>query len=75
MSATILGSVSHEDTPKGTYHSRSDNTYAQGQLGGWSLQRMPHQRGRWYVQLHIRGMCVTGYAVQDDFGDLQMVEV
>ena len=74
MSAIILGAVSHADKPNVTYHS-SDGTYAAGRLGTWALQRFPHQRGCWYVQLHIRGMCVTGYAVQDDFGDLQMVEV
>lgn len=73
MSATILGAVSHQDNARATYHSKND-TYAAGQLGTWALQRLPHQRGCWHVQLHIRGMCVTGYAVQDDFGDLQMVQ-
>jgi hypothetical protein len=82
MSAYILGlgSVSHEDAKLGTtYHSKvSDGgagLYAAGHLGTWMLQRQPHQRGLWYVQLHIRGMCVCGYAVQDDFGALQFVEV
>lgn len=74
MSAQILGSVCHADHSNSTFHSASD-TYAQGMLGSWSLQRMPHQTGRWYVSLFIRGMHIGGYAVQDDFGDLQMVEV
>lgn len=74
MGAQILGSVSHVDSMPYCIHSRAGE-YAATHLGNWSLQRLPHQRGCWYVQLHIRGMCVTAHAVQDDFGDLQMVAV
>ncbi|MDQ0082898.1 hypothetical protein J2W35_003257 [Variovorax boronicumulans] len=66
--------MSHEDMePYSTTNER--HCHGTSHLGSWHLQRMPHQRGCWYVQFHIRGMCVTGYAVQDDFGALQMVAV
>lgn len=74
MSAEILGSVSHDDMePYSTTHPTT--CHGSSHLGMWFLQRMPHQRGCWYVQLHIRGLCVTAHAVQDDFGALQMVAV
>jgi len=74
MSAMILGSVSHEDCKPCAFHAAA-STYAGGHLGSWSLQRLPHQNGRWYVSIHIRGLFVSCLAVQDDFGDLQMVAV
>lgn len=74
MSANILGAVSHQDAGPGVFHSQN-SLWACGPLGSWGLQRQPHQRGLWYVQLHIRGLSVCGYAVQDDFGALQFVEV
>lgn len=74
MSAEILGSVSHDDM-KPYSRSHADLCHGSSHLGSWHLQRMPQQQGRWYVQLHIRGLCVCGYAVQDDFGALQMVAV
>jgi hypothetical protein len=49
-------------------------TFACNNLATWMLQRYPHQRGRWYVSLFVRGLCVSALAVQDDFGNLQLVE-
>lgn len=72
MSAQILGCVSHNDQESFCHHSEA-GTYAANHLGMWMLQRSAHQNGCWYVQLHIRGVCITGLAVQDDFGALQMV--
>lgn len=74
MSAYIVGGYSHQDLMNRVTHYPHANL-AIGPLGSWSLQRLPHQRGCWYVDLHIRGMLVMGRAVQDDFGDLQMVAV
>lgn len=50
-----------------------NDTYGCNGLGMWMLQRQPHQRGCWHVSLFIRGLSVTALAVQDDFGNLQMV--
>jgi hypothetical protein len=72
MSAYILGAVCHEDPPAGVYHYPT-HLYAISALGSWSLQRLPHQLGRWFVSLQLRGLMVDCHAVQDDFGDLQMV--
>lgn len=74
MSANILGAGTHDrdGIPGYTAHPEGGTFTANG-LGVWMLQRLPHQQGRWYVQLHIRGLCVDGLAVQDDFGSLQMV--
>lgn len=55
-----------------TYHG--NETYGFNGLGCWMLQRAPEQRGRWYVNLSVRGLSLTMYAVQDDYGDLQGVE-
>lgn len=74
MSASILGSVSHKDQVPGSRHA-TVGTFATSHLGNWMLQRAPHQRGCWYVQVHLRGLFVQGLAVQDDFGALQMVAV
>lgn len=75
MSAVILGAATHDrDGIAGQDVQPHDgSTYTANGLGIWMLQRLPHQQGRWYVQLHIRGMCVDGLAVQDDYGTLQMV--
>lgn len=51
------------------------NAYAYNSLASWHLQRFAHQLGRWVVFFQVRGLNVTCYAVQDDFGNLQMVEV
>lgn len=76
MSAVILGAVSHaRDGCADLAVHPKDSDYACNGLGMWMLQRLPHQQGRWCVQLHIRGLCVDGLAVQDDFGNLQMVAV
>ncbi len=58
-----------------SYHGEKDGTYAFNGLGMWMLQRFPHQRGCWHVQLYIRGLFVGCEAVQDDFGDLIIVKV
>lgn len=74
MSADIINAESIRAAagiPGNTFHG-DDNGF--NGLGMWMLQRLDHQRGRWYVQLYLRGLCICGYAVQDDFGNLQFVE-
>jgi hypothetical protein len=76
MSAQIINADSiraSDGCVTGTAHG--DSTYACNRLGVWMLQRHGHQRGCWYVALYIRGLAVCGLAVQDDFGNLQMVSV
>lgn len=48
-------------------------TYGANGLATWMLQRLPHQRGCWYVSLYTRGLSLSAHAVQDDYGDLQLV--
>lgn len=75
MTADIINADSIRDSD-GCVHGTSQGvgTYACNALGMWMLQRSPHQRGCWYVSLFLRGLCVSGLAVQDDFGNLQFVE-
>lgn len=59
---------------RGSYCNDNMN-YGCNSLASWHLQRLPHQVGRWVCFFQVRGLDVTCYAVQDDFGDLQMVDV
>ena len=57
-----------------TYYAHDLSTYASNRLGCWMQQRNPGDFNRWYGQLYIRGLCICYEAVQDDFGNLVVVQ-
>ncbi|WP_295541010.1 hypothetical protein [uncultured Pseudacidovorax sp.] len=71
MANTDTMAFGHADGVAGKTACYGDS-YCCNNLAAWFLT---HSRGltRWSVSLCVRGLAVSGTAVVDDFGDLQIV--
>ncbi|WP_295379622.1 hypothetical protein [uncultured Pseudacidovorax sp.] len=74
MSASTVDFGEADGVAGKTYHG-SSGTYGFNNLASWRLSHAVGGGGRWFMNIVVRGLAVACYAVVDDFGDLQIVQM